>query len=483
MFVPMPNTYAVWYEEHQWTPLTSAGLNASLTRGIKGTLGFRLSEVVDVVSGGLNTRILFPAKELDAAVARCAELVLEAPSWADAFNPAMMAASQTLLDQTAQNARSAAKASNEELADFNRAFSDRIEQHLNFGLLPVLAESNEGALSQRYYEQVEPKIGAGNFAAVADLLAPSAHSAPSLEQAELYRIALSAKAKNPDKTRALLAGHFSKWEWLPFAFIGPAWAKNDFDVHARQTLSLPVAELERRITSLESAPARIEIQRRGLMARFGFDAYERSLTQTIASFAYTKYKRKENYCHAHYHYRLILAQTAKRLGLSIPQARMLMPKEIQAALVHGAVPDLSGRMTLAGFRYQNGVGTVLSPTETARIAGSLAFKTAAGDFLSGKCACPGQATGTVRIVNTASDAEKMREGEILVSYATYPELVSAMRKAAAIVTDRGGVTCHAAVVSRELGIPCVIGTKNATRVLKNGDHVHVDAESATVRKA
>ena len=76
----------------------------------------------------------------------------------------------------------------------------------------------------------------------------------------------------------------------------------------------------------------------------------------------------------------------------------------------------------------------------------------------------------------------MNKGDILVSIASDPDIVPAMKKAAAIVTEQGGVTSHAAIVSRELGIPCVIGTKIATKVLKDGDIVEVDATKGTVRK-
>ena len=65
---------------------------------------------------------------------------------------------------------------------------------------------------------------------------------------------------------------------------------------------------------------------------------------------------------------------------------------------------------------------------------------------------------------------------------TSPEFISAMRNAAAIITDEGGITCHAAIVSRELEIPCLIGTKNATKILKDGDMVEVDTFKGIVRK-
>ena len=89
-------------------------------------------------------------------------------------------------------------------------------------------------------------------------------------------------------------------------------------------------------------------------------------------------------------------------------------------------------------------------------------------LLKGIGASPGIATGTVKIISDVSEIDKVKEGDILVTKMTTPDMVPAMKKAAAIVTDEGGLTCHAAIVSRELGTPCVVGTKKATEILKEG---------------
>ena len=76
----------------------------------------------------------------------------------------------------------------------------------------------------------------------------------------------------------------------------------------------------------------------------------------------------------------------------------------------------------------------------------------------------------------------MKDGEILVAPMTSPDYIVAMRKASAIVTDVGGLMSHAAIISRELGIPCIVGTKIATQVLKDGDLVEVDANKGIIKK-
>ncbi|MFH1770830.1 MAG: PEP-utilizing enzyme [archaeon] len=101
--------------------------------------------------------------------------------------------------------------------------------------------------------------------------------------------------------------------------------------------------------------------------------------------------------------------------------------------------------------------------------------------IHGMCASVGKTTGRVHICKTTNDINNFKRGEILVTGMTRPEFVPAMSKAAAIVTDEGGITSHAAVISRELGIPCVIGTKNATKLLKNGDLVDINANHGLVQ--
>lgn len=90
--------------------------------------------------------------------------------------------------------------------------------------------------------------------------------------------------------------------------------------------------------------------------------------------------------------------------------------------------------------------------------------------------------GKVRILLSPSKSQSFKKGEILVAPMTSPEYIFAMRKACALLTDTGGLTSHAAIVSRELGIPCLVGTKLATKVFKNGDLVEVDPNTGVAKK-
>ncbi len=102
--------------------------------------------------------------------------------------------------------------------------------------------------------------------------------------------------------------------------------------------------------------------------------------------------------------------------------------------------------------------------------------------IKGRSAFKGKVKGTVKIINSKDEFAKFHQGDILVTSMTTPDFIQLIKKSAAFVTDEGGVTCHAAIAARELQKPCIIGTKIATKALKDGDVVEVDADNGIVRK-
>jgi len=101
-------------------------------------------------------------------------------------------------------------------------------------------------------------------------------------------------------------------------------------------------------------------------------------------------------------------------------------------------------------------------------------------LVEGQGASPGIASGRVVIVRDVKDTSAVKDGDIMVTKMTNPDMVPAMRRVSAIVTDEGGMTCHAAIVSRELGTPAVVGTKKATKILQEGQIVTVDGEKGII---
>lgn len=120
------------------------------------------------------------------------------------------------------------------------------------------------------------------------------------------------------------------------------------------------------------------------------------------------------------------------------------------------------------------------PITTIREEKAEALEISAPVLLSGAPASPGVASGPVKKVSDPSEIDKVLKGDVLVAEMTTPDFVPAMKRAVAIVTDRGGRTAHAAIVSRELGIPCVVGTGNAMRTVSDGQQITVDGTSGKV---
>ena len=101
-------------------------------------------------------------------------------------------------------------------------------------------------------------------------------------------------------------------------------------------------------------------------------------------------------------------------------------------------------------------------------------------LLQGLPAVPGEASGTVRVLLDVADGARLQDGEVLVAQMTNPDWLPTMRRASALVTDTGGMTCHAAIVARELGVPCIVGARTATKDLKDGTVVTVDGTHGRV---
>lgn len=178
-------------------------------------------------------------------------------------------------------------------------------------------------------------------------------------------------------------------------------------------------------------------------------------------------------------------------------------KHLQEIIVHLHVPDLEKQQLLkeklqAAFAHDYLCGYFESVTSTDfgiwfidynRILGknfsigAVSTTTANSGIIKGYVGSPGIARGRVRIVTEEMvGSVALNHDEILVCDMTTPVYVPLMQRAVAIITDRGGILCHAAIVARELGKPCIVGTKNATKVLRDGDMVEVDAQTGVVRK-
>ncbi len=156
--------------------------------------------------------------------------------------------------------------------------------------------------------------------------------------------------------------------------------------------------------------------------------------------------------------------TLARLGQKV-QDHYFFPQDIEWALAKGKVYLVQSRP----------VTTIHEPSQAAIIVTDKLEL-----ILKGEPASPGYAVGYPRLLKSAAEIGRLLPGEILVTEMTTPDFVPAMKKAAAIVTDKGGQTSHAAIVSRELGIPCVVGTGNATAKLKSSQVITVNGQTGEI---
>ena len=168
---------------------------------------------------------------------------------------------------------------------------------------------------------------------------------------------------------------------------------------------------------------------------------------------------------------------ADRPVLSDEEARQIAALGLRIEAHYGAPQDTEWAIDAAGKVWMLQARPVTSVGEESR---SGPGGEVGRELVKGLGAAPGFAAGPVRVIGSRADAAELAEGEVLVTHMTAPDWVPLMRKAAAIVTDSGGMTCHAAIVSRELGIPCVVGTVSATTTLHDGELVSVDAGSGVV---
>ncbi len=134
-----------------------------------------------------------------------------------------------------------------------------------------------------------------------------------------------------------------------------------------------------------------------------------------------------------------------------------------------------GKVYIVQTRPITTMDAVESVGETASIVGATPKP-----ILSGSAASPGIISGVVKILKSPDENDLVKKGDILVAPMTTPDFVPAMKRAAAIVTDQGGQTSHAAIVSRELGVPCIVGTQSATKKLKTNQIITVDAQKGLV---
>lgn len=181
----------------------------------------------------------------------------------------------------------------------------------------------------------------------------------------------------------------------------------------------------------------------------------------------------------------IYAEFGKRLSLSETEAKYLLPDELKDALLNKTPIDkklIENRYALTLCVLENNDFTLYNGDEAEKLKAEFAtIMSNDTSPLKGEIAYSGgKVRGIARLVRDVSEMSKVKDGDILVSSRTYPDLLPAMRRAKAIIAELGGLLSHAAIVSRELHIPCVVGVRNAVSKIKDGDEIEIDTETGAI---
>ncbi len=292
-----------------------------------------------------------------------------------------------------------------------------------------------------------------------------------------------------------------RFHWVQNNYSGARFLSPAFFAREARRLRREKTEVEIRkeIAGLVRKPTLLTEQQRAAQQRY------RLPPRLADTFAFLRFlsrwidERKAAMIQAAGHIDAILNEVSRRTHVPKTQLGYYTPEELLRFMVVGrrvAASEIRARRKLSayvtersGASYQEHIFTgrpaarlfaLFSVKKGSRVSGFVASAPAPwGEARQGRPVA--KLTGRVQVILNPH-REKFTAGRILVTSMTRPDFVPLMRRAVAIITNEGGITSHAAIISRELGIPCIIGTKNATQVFKTGDRVEVDATKGVVRK-
>lgn len=282
-------------------------------------------------------------------------------------------------------------------------------------------------------------------------------------------------------TRKLIR-HQKKYFWLKNSYASTRVLSINFFVQRKNQLRSRMKQ------KFEIQLSDTMKRKKGLQKDYKLSRKIMDIAEAISNGVAWQDERKKYIFIALHYEDLVLKEVAMRFGYNFDDLHLLWYFEvtqiIQGRDLHGLIKNRksgfgvhffhtceelsSGQTDYVWRAYEGGAGL----KRHRQLNGIIASKGESGKISKGR----------VHILLDPSKVKGFRKGEILVAPMTSPEYIFAMRKASAVVTDTGGLTSHAAIVSRELGIPCLVGTKIATKVLKDGDFVEVDANKGVVRR-
>jgi len=313
----------------------------------------------------------------------------------------------------------------------------------------------------------------------ANLIRPICQSYSVIQHMDIIKAAM-----HPNKDNAAKLHKKYWWTNLGWENVVPhsqQYFKNEITKEVRK------GQFKQRLTAIDGHLQDIKNKRQEVIKQYKLSPEIQHYLTVLDKYTIFHDERKEMQVRSTYALRNILDEIASRRKynpldleclwydevLDILKGQKLDKKEVRQR--RRAVAVMAG-----GKKVQLWSGKQALVVYNKEYKGSKRYK---GNIIKGMGVSPGKVIGLVKVCQGVHEAlKKMRKGNILVCSMTLPDYVPVMKIAKAIITDEGGLTCHAAIISRELGIPCVISTKNATSRLKDGDKVEVDANKGIINK-
>ncbi|TSC77307.1 MAG: pyruvate, water dikinase [Parcubacteria group bacterium Gr01-1014_31] len=279
--------------------------------------------------------------------------------------------------------------------------------------------------------------------------------------------------------------HWQKYAWLGYNWQGPAYDVGYFE----ERVKLIRKEKNSKKYIKPETKYRQEIRRRKkeMVKKYKLSKEATRIAKLLEEIATMKALRVDASWLLYWSLEPLLCKIAREHFLSLTQVQFLKPLEMIKTLKGASVNAnlLSQRKKMFALYFHDGIIDEYQGQIAQHLFDWLLAQTSVIERnikeLKGATGSPGKARGLVKIVDTVQDITKMEKGDVLVAHTTNPRLVTAMKLASAIIAEVGGVTSHAAIIARELGKPCIIGTKIATRVFQDGDEVEVDANRGVVK--
>jgi len=282
-----------------------------------------------------------------------------------------------------------------------------------------------------------------------------------------------------------IARHANRYKWLTYAYIGPELDPQGVVslLHEDATRGKSAQQQFRDIVQhFKELPRK----KKQLIKKLHLPKDLQYFFEIYAFFMYIKDYRKGIYQKSYVAMDPVVTELGSRFGLTLNQMRFVVDEDLKKMIFKqkNLKREILQRTQSCVVKTENGKTVFLTPQERKKFAQQITRSKSTKKVieLHGTIAFAGKVSGVAKIVKVVSDIPKLRKGEILISPATNPDLVPAMKIASAFVTDTGGITCHAAIVSREMKKPCIVGTKIATKIFHDGDLVEVDANTGLVRK-